>query len=161
MSFLYGLDIFELIAAKLVSRRITLFFFLLMLECGRDFRVKLETKDFIGKMALMEMKDKRLMKRFVQFLIDDHDLYQDPWPWGGELIYRNDKYCGYITSTAYGFSLERQVCLGFIHNFDEKTGERLPLTMDYMTKNASYEIDIAGKRYKAKLNIYPPNLNMK
>ncbi len=109
-------------------------------------------------MALMEMKDKRLMKRFVQFLIEDHDLYQDPWPWGGELIYRNDKYCGYTTSTAFGFSLDKQVCLGFIHNFNEKTNERLPLTMDYMTKNAQYEIDIAGKRYKAKLNIYPPNL---
>lgn len=78
-------------------------------ECGRDFRVKLETKDFIGKMALMEMKDQRLKKRFVQLLIEDHDLYQDPWPWGGELIYRNGKFCGYVTSTAYGFSLEKQV----------------------------------------------------
>lgn len=60
-------------------------------------------------MALMEMKDKRVKKRFVQLLIEDHDLYQDPWPWGGELIYRNGKCCGHITSTAYGFSLDKQV----------------------------------------------------
>ncbi len=38
-------------------------------ECGREFRVKLETKDFIGKMALMMLKDKRVTKRFVQLLL--------------------------------------------------------------------------------------------
>lgn len=30
--------------------------------------------------------------------------------------------------------------------------------MEYLTKNAYYEIDIAGKRYKAKINIFPPNI---
>lgn len=56
------------------------------------------------------------------------------------------------------FAINFKVCLGFVHNFDEQTGERLPLTMEYLTKNAHYEIDIAGKRYKAKINLYPPNL---
>jgi pyruvate dehydrogenase phosphatase regulatory subunit len=51
-----------------------------------------------------------------------------------------------------------KVCLGFVHNYDEKTGERMPLTMEYLTKNANYEVDIAGKRYKAKINLYPPTL---
>lgn len=55
-------------------------------ECIRDFRVKLESKDFIGKMALMQLRDQRLKKRFVQFLLEDHDLYQDPWPWGKYLL---------------------------------------------------------------------------
>ena len=77
---------------------------------------------------------------------------------GHESIYRNDKFCGYTTSTAYGYSLDKQVCLGFVHNFDDKTGEKLPITLDYLTKNAHYEIDIAGKRYKAKINLYPPNI---
>lgn len=58
-------------------------------ECIRDFRVKLETKDFIGKMALMQLRDQRIKKRFVQFLLEDHDLYQDPWPWGN-LINNNN-----------------------------------------------------------------------
>ena len=51
-------------------------------ECGREFRVKLENKDFIGKMALMQLKGERIKRRFVQFLLEEHDLYQDPWPWG-------------------------------------------------------------------------------
>ena len=78
-------------------------------ECGREFRVKLENKDFIGKMALMQLREQRLKRRFCQLLLEDHDLYQDPWPWGGEPIYRNNKLCGYTTSTAYGYSLEKQV----------------------------------------------------
>ena len=64
-------------------------------------------------MALMELKDKRIKKRFIQLIIEDHDIYQDSWPWGGELIYRNGKFCGNITSTAYGFSLDKQVSLFF------------------------------------------------
>ncbi len=54
-----------------------------------------------------------------------------------------------------------KVCLGFIQNFAEDTKEQIPLTMEYLTKNANYEIDISGKRYKAKLNLYPPNLNIR
>jgi pyruvate dehydrogenase phosphatase regulatory subunit len=81
-------------------------------ECNRDFRVKLETKDFIGKMALMQLKDQRIKRRFVQLVLEDHDLYQNPWPWGGEPIYRNGKFCGFTTSTTYAYSLEKQVsCL--------------------------------------------------
>jgi pyruvate dehydrogenase phosphatase regulatory subunit len=61
-------------------------------ECGREFRVKLENKDFIGKMALMQLKSERVKRRFVQFLLEDHDLYQDPWPWGNfssEVFFEN------------------------------------------------------------------------
>lgn len=82
-------------------------------ECGRDFRVKLD-KDFIGKGALLQQREDRIKKRFVQFLIEDHDLYRDPWPWGNEPIYRNNKFCGFTTSTTYGFSLEKQVNNQFI-----------------------------------------------
>lgn len=51
-------------------------------ECNREYRVKLESKDFIGKMALMELREQRVRRKFCQFLLEDHNLYQDPWPWG-------------------------------------------------------------------------------
>jgi pyruvate dehydrogenase phosphatase regulatory subunit len=121
--------------------------------------VKLDRKDFIGKMALLKLKSEQTKRRFVQLVLEDHDLYAN-WPWGGEPIFRNGKFCGYTTSTTYGFTLEKQVCLGFVHNFDEKTGEKLPVTIDYLTKNATYEVDIASKRYRAKIHVYPPNLNL-
>jgi hypothetical protein len=75
--------------------------------------------------------------------LEDHDLYQDPWPWGfsskfftwltqfdnfwtfyalgGEPIYRNNKFCGYTTSTAYGYSLEKQVNGNQFEAFYNKT----------------------------------------
>jgi hypothetical protein len=53
---------------------------------------------------------------------------------------------------------KNKVCLGFINNFDSKTKERKPVTFEYITKNAFYEIDIAGKRFPAKVNIFPPTL---
>lgn len=62
-------------------------------------------------MALMQLREQRVKRRFVQFLLEDHNLYQDPWPWGQEPIYRNDKYCGNVTSTSFGFSLGKQVKL--------------------------------------------------
>jgi hypothetical protein len=30
-------------------------------------------------------------------------------PWSGEPIYRNGEFCGFVTSTAYGFTLGKQV----------------------------------------------------
>ena len=53
----------------------------------------------------------------------DHDTDTDPWPWGGEPIFRDGKYAGRVTTTAYGFSLDRHVCLGFVHDYDEDSEE--------------------------------------
>ena len=74
------------------------------------------------------------------------------------LSFRNGKFVGIVTSTAYGYSLDRQVCLGFVHDYDDNTGEAKVLTYDYVLKNAAYEIDICGKKFKAKAGIYPPKL---
>jgi pyruvate dehydrogenase phosphatase regulatory subunit len=85
-------------------------------------------------------------------------LDEDPWPWGSEPIYRNGKYCGSTTSTAYGFTLDRHVCLGYVQDLDNDTGEPKVITNDFILKNATFEVDIAGKRFPAKAGIYPPKL---
>ena len=72
-------------------------------------------------------------------------------PWSGEPIYRNGQFCGFVTSSAYGFTLGKQVCLGYVHaNGSEK------ITTDYI-RGATYEIDIATKRFKARPNLYQPS----
>ena len=83
---------------------------------------------------------------------------EDPWPWGSEPIYRNGKYCGSTTSTAYGFTLDRHVCLGYVQDLNEQTGEPNVITNDFILKNATFEVDIAGTRFPAKAGIYPPKL---
>ncbi|XP_008984449.2 pyruvate dehydrogenase phosphatase regulatory subunit, mitochondrial isoform X2 [Callithrix jacchus] len=125
------------------------------LECGRESRVKLEKgMDFIGRDALLQQKQNGVYKRFTMFILDDHDTDLDLWPWWGEPIYRNGQYVGKTTSSAYSYSLERHVCLGFVHNFSEDTGEEQVVTADFINRG-EYEIDIAGYRFQAKAKLYP------
>ncbi|ELU09314.1 hypothetical protein CAPTEDRAFT_226885 [Capitella teleta] len=124
------------------------------LECGREYRVKLDKGGFIGYAALVAQRQQGIKKKLVQFLIEDHDLDEDVWPWGGEPIFRNGQYCGMTTSTAYGFTLDRHVCLGYVEDIDPVSGKRNILTSDFILKNAKYEVDIAGKRFPCKAGTF-------
>ncbi|NWJ04974.1 PDPR phosphatase, partial [Crypturellus undulatus] len=125
------------------------------MECGREFQVKLEKgMEFIGQEALLEQKQHGVYKRFTMFILEDHDTDMDLWPWWGEPIFRNGRYVGKTTSSAYSYTLERHVCLGFVQHFHEKTGEELVVTTDFINQG-EYEIDIAGQRFQAKAKLYP------
>uniref|UniRef100_A0A8B9Q5N1 Pyruvate dehydrogenase phosphatase regulatory subunit, mitochondrial n=1 Tax=Apteryx owenii TaxID=8824 RepID=A0A8B9Q5N1_APTOW len=125
------------------------------MECGREFQVKLEKgMEFIGQEALLEQKQNGVYKRFTMFILEDHDTDMDLWPWWGEPIFRNGRYVGKTTSSAYSYTVERHVCLGFVQHFDEKTGEELVVTTDFINQG-EYEIDIAGQRFQAKAKLYP------
>ncbi|CAF4251360.1 unnamed protein product, partial [Adineta steineri] len=116
---------------------------------NREYHISYD-KNFIGKEALLKQKQDGIQKRFVQFLLEDHKLDTDPWPWSGEPIYRNGEFCGFVTSAAFGFTLGKQVCLGFVH---APSSEKI--TVNYI-RGATYEIDIATKRFKARPNVYQP-----
>uniref|UniRef100_A0A0M3JDJ1 GCV_T_C domain-containing protein n=1 Tax=Anisakis simplex TaxID=6269 RepID=A0A0M3JDJ1_ANISI len=58
----------------------------------------------------LKQNEKGISKKFVQVLVDKHELDTDPWPQGGELLYRNGEPIGRTTSAAYGFTLGCQVC---------------------------------------------------
>jgi len=50
---------------------------------GRQFRIKFEKEDFIGKFALQKQLETGLTRRLVHFTLDDdHDSENDVWPWG-------------------------------------------------------------------------------
>ncbi|CAF2905745.1 unnamed protein product [Rotaria sp. Silwood2] len=131
-------------------------------DLNREFRVSFD-KEFIGKEALLKQKKEGIQKRFIQFLLEDHDKDADPWPWSGEPIYRNGEFCGFVTSTAYGFTLGKQVgtsgiskimakvCLGYVHAPNNEN-----ITTNYI-RGAKYEIDIGTKRFKARPNLYQPS----
>ncbi|NXN20146.1 PDPR phosphatase, partial [Indicator maculatus] len=125
------------------------------MECGREFQVKLDKGvQFVGQEALLEQKQQGVYKRFTMFILEDHDTDTDLWPWWGEPIFRNGRYVGKTTSSAYSYTLERHVCLGFVHHFDEKTGQELVVTTDFVNQG-EYQIDIAGQRFQAKAKLYP------
>nr|CAI5832874.1 unnamed protein product [Callosobruchus analis] len=118
------------------------------LECGRMWRVKFDKKmDFIGRDALLKQKEEGVKRMYIHLVLEDHDSEIDLWPWGGEPIYRDGKYVGITTTTGYGYTFKKQVCLGFIENIDSR-GEKQTVTHDYVT-SGHFEVDIAGSRYSA------------
>ncbi|UJR10014.1 hypothetical protein I4U23_014237 [Adineta vaga] len=120
------------------------------LHLNREYHVSFD-KNFIGKEALLKQRTNGIHKRLVQFHLEDHNLDSDPWPWSEEPIYRNGEFCGFVTSAAYGFTIGKQVCLGYVHASPSEK-----ITPNYI-REATYEIDIATKRFKARPNLYPPS----
>ncbi|XP_048507943.1 pyruvate dehydrogenase phosphatase regulatory subunit, mitochondrial isoform X2 [Athalia rosae] len=130
------------------------------LECGRAWRVKFDKSvDFIGRDALLKQREDGVQRKYVQLLVNDHDPDIDPWCWGGEPIYRDGKYCGMTTTTGYGYTFKKQVCLGFVQNLDEN-GKTQEVTNEYVI-SGDYEVDVAGIRYHAKCHLHSPNLPTK
>ncbi|XP_025836998.1 pyruvate dehydrogenase phosphatase regulatory subunit, mitochondrial-like [Agrilus planipennis] len=130
------------------------------LECGRMWRVKFDKNvDFIGKDALLKQREEGVQRIYVQLILEDHNSETDLWPWGGEPFYRNGKCVGICTTSGYGFTFQKQVCLGFIQNIDDD-GVPQKVTNEYVL-SGDYEVDIAGIRYKAKVNLHSPKLPTK
>lgn len=100
--------------------------------------------DFIGKEALLKQRDEGVTRLYVQLLLNDHDPDIDPWCWGGEPILRNGEYCGQTTTTGYGYTFKKPVCLGFVKNIDGD-GRDQCVTNEYVL-NGDYEVEIAGVR---------------
>ena len=77
-------------------------------------------------------------------------------PSGNEPIYRNGELCGRTNTTSFGFTLKKQVCLGYVRNID-CSGNLEHVTNEYVM-NGEFEVEICGIRYPAKVNLHSPNL---
>ena len=111
----------------------------------------------------MRQKQNGVAKKFCQFLLEDFDIDTDIWPQGGEPIYRNNKFVGFTTSSAYGFTLGNFVCLGMVHHKDDYGNPIITKKINdfILDRTAQYEIDVAGKRYRARVGIYTPKMAYK
>jgi len=115
------------------------------LEVGLGYFVDFDKPGgFIGRDALLRLKESGLRYRMPQFLLED----PEPMLYYGEIIYRNGKPVGNIMSGGYGHTLGASVGVGPVENEGE------PVTVDYI-KSGSYEIDIAGVRYSARVSLRP------
>uniref|UniRef100_A0A3B5MKU8 Pyruvate dehydrogenase phosphatase regulatory subunit, mitochondrial n=1 Tax=Xiphophorus couchianus TaxID=32473 RepID=A0A3B5MKU8_9TELE len=125
------------------------------LECGREFRVKFDKDtNFLGREALLQQRQEGVFRRFVMLVLEDHDTELDLWPWWGEPVYRSGQLAGTTTSSAYSYTLERHVCLGFVSPPPGPEGLPMPITPDFINRG-DYEVNIAGQRYPAKAKLYP------
>ena len=114
-------------------------------EAGLGHFVKFDKPGgFIGRDALLRHQEKgSLKRRLVQFLLED----PEPLLHGTEVVYRDGKSVGYLQTGGYGFTLGGAVGIGFV----EHEGG---VSADFIT-SGTYEIDIAGERYPAKVSLRP------
>lgn len=114
--------------------------------------------DFIGREALLKEKEEGISQRFVQFFLHDFDVDADVWPWGGEPVYRNGKFAGIVSSSGYGFTLDKMICLGFVRDYGENDERIIHKNMHefILDKNAKYEIAIAGRMFPAEVRLFTP-----
>ena len=113
-----------------------------MLEAGLGFAVKTGKGDFIGRDAVLRKKDAGLSRRLVQFRLDD----PDPLLFHNEAIVRDGRIVGTITSGNYGHHLGSAIGLGYVPSAGETDADVL---------GSSYEIEIAGERFKALPSLRP------
>jgi glycine cleavage system aminomethyltransferase T len=118
-------------------------------EAGLSFAVKMAKKAFNGRDALLAAMKQPVKRRVVSFTLDDPLAGPEPIAWGGELVVRDGRPAGEVTSAAYGHTLGRTVCLALVH----AGGAALDAAC---LKSGAWQIDIAGQRVAATLHTRAP-----
>ena len=114
------------------------------IEAGLMFAVKLDRQaDFIGRDALLRLRDKPRTKRLAQFVLED----PQPLLYANEPIWLGRTIVGRTTSGAYGHTLGGAIALGYVHNDGG-------VTADFI-KAAKFEIEVAGRRFSARASLRP------
>ncbi|HEY6483760.1 MAG TPA: FAD-dependent oxidoreductase [Steroidobacteraceae bacterium] len=102
-------------------------------EAGLGRFVDLKKGDFIGRAAAAEEKERGGALRLVTFAVDARDADA----LGDEPIWHDDQVIGWVTSGAYGHSVQRSLALGYI-----------PSRLAGST--SGFEIEIMGERLRAE-----------
>lgn len=105
-----------------------------VMEPGLDWAIDWKRDDFIGAEAARRQREEGAGEVFATFLVDAEDADCA----GGEPVFLNGEYGGYVTSGAYGYTINSSMALGYL-----KKG------MSGATEG--YEIEINGVSRKARL----------
>lgn len=113
-------------------------------EAGLGFAVALDKDiEFVGRSAIAAQKGARLERRLVHVLMCD----KEPFLHHDEPILRDGRIVGRITSGAEGYTLGAAVGIGYVSDLSGVDAEYL--------SSGSFEVEIAGERYPAKLSLRP------
>ena len=101
-------------------------------EAGLGRFVDLRKDDFIGRAAALEEKESGGKLRLVLFAVEARDADA----MGDEPIWHDGRVIGWVTSGAYGHSVQRSLALGYVPK-------------EYADAGAGFEIEILGERCQA------------
>jgi 4-methylaminobutanoate oxidase (formaldehyde-forming) len=115
------------------------------LEAGMGWAVKLKKNTpFLGREALQAQAAKKLPKLLACFTVDDQSIVL----LGRETIFRNGKQCGWLSSGGYGYTLQTNIGIGYVRDRENGVAPEDVLS-------GKYELEIACKRYPAKVSLQP------
>lgn len=100
--------------------------------------VRLDKEDFVGKKSVLADKTNG-HERFACLQVGTHDADAT----GGEAIFVDGVYAGYVTSGGFGYSTGVSLALGY-------------LKPDRYDPAAAYEVEVVGRRRPARLLLQPP-----
>ncbi|MBA3447510.1 MAG: aminomethyl transferase family protein [Pseudaminobacter sp.] len=109
-----------------------------VMETGMDRFVDWKRSGFTGEAAARKHREQGAPERFVTLTVEAGEADCS----GGEPIFRDDVYVGYVTSGAYGYCVNESLALGYL---------RAVVT----ESDASFEVEINGKRRAASVSDGP------
>ena len=105
--------------------------------------------NFKGRDALKSIDNLPIKRRLLGFSVDDATIDLN----GGEVIYRDgSKIVGYIKRSGYGYTVNKHIGYGYI---EIEESERKLTAKETVAElmNSSYELEVMGKKVKAKPSI--------
>lgn len=93
---------------------------------------------FIGEAAARRHRERGAAERFVTLTVDADDADCS----GGEPVFRDNVYVGYVTSGAFGYSTDESLALGYLRSHVTEIG-------------TGFEVEINGKRRAAVVSDGP------
>jgi 4-methylaminobutanoate oxidase (formaldehyde-forming) len=118
-------------------------------EAGLAFAVHWEKGPFRGRAALEPIKaaggSNAVKRRIVSLVVDAAHTNL----WGNELILRDGRPVGFVTSAAFGHSVGKPVALGLVSH-PEGVADRAWI------ESGAWEVDLAGQRLSSAVSLRAP-----
>ncbi|HEY7763507.1 MAG TPA: FAD-dependent oxidoreductase [Aestuariivirgaceae bacterium] len=111
-------------------------------EAGLGFAVALNKGHFIGRDALIALKQAGLHRKLCSFTVADFAPFH-----GGEAIYFSDRLAGWTSSAGFGHTLGKTIAFGYV-----------PIGL---AGEKDFEIEAFGRRYRAERGprcLYDPSM---
>ncbi len=116
-------------------------------EAGLLFACKLKSGiPFLGREAVEKARAEGPRRRLVSLVLDDPDVML----WGGELVLRDGRAAGQVTSAAWGETIGSSVALAYIRDAggEVMTAER--------ARAGRYQVNVDGELCPARVHLRPP-----
>jgi dimethylglycine dehydrogenase len=105
------------------------------MEPGMDRFVDWNNDHFIGRDGAVAAREAGRPEIYSTLLVDATDMDC----WGGEPLFRNGEYVGYVTSGGYGHTVGSSLAVGYIHP-------------DGYEEGVALEVEINGERHAATIS---------